>query len=139
MRRALAAPALETGRLGTVPLLVIALGGLLALRLAALAINATDLFFDEAQYWSWAQTPALVSSPKAPSIAILNACCEDVSVPPACHSRPAFPSCRAASGSSGVMHDGLSWRSILPHPCIRRRTDRILSHAQMCGLGTIES
>ncbi len=71
MRRALAAPALETGRLGTVPLLVIALGGLLALRLAALAINATDLFFDEAQYWSWAQTPAFGYYSKPPLIAAL--------------------------------------------------------------------
>ena len=31
---------------------------LLAVRIAALAMNRTDLFFDEAQYWAWAQEPA---------------------------------------------------------------------------------
>ena len=40
----------------------IGLVGLLALilaaRLIALHVNATDLFFDEAQYWSWGEDPA---------------------------------------------------------------------------------
>ncbi len=34
-------------------LLVLSLAGLLALRLVALKLSATDLFFDEAQYWTW--------------------------------------------------------------------------------------
>ena len=71
MRRALAAPAPATTRLTTVPLLLLALLGLLILRLAALAFNATDLFFDEAQYWSWAQEPAFGYYSKPPLIAAL--------------------------------------------------------------------
>ena len=31
------------------------LGLLLLVRLIALHLNRTDLFFDEAQYWSWAK------------------------------------------------------------------------------------
>ena len=35
--------------------LVLVLAALLAVRTVALAFNATDLFFDEAQYWTWSQ------------------------------------------------------------------------------------
>ncbi len=42
---------------------------LLAFRLAALALNRTDLMFDEAQYWSWAQEPAFGYFSKPPLLA----------------------------------------------------------------------
>ena len=71
MRRALAAPELQTERLAAVPMLLLALGALLAWRLVALAMNGTDLFFDEAQYWSWAQTPAFGYYSKPPLVAAL--------------------------------------------------------------------
>ena len=47
------------------------LGGLLVLRLVALALNGTDLFFDEAQYWSWSLEPAFGYYSKPPLIAWL--------------------------------------------------------------------
>lgn len=50
-------------------MLLLALGALLAFRLAALKFSGTDLFFDEAQYWSWAQTPAAGYYSKPPLIA----------------------------------------------------------------------
>lgn len=50
-------------------LLLFGLAGLLAIRLLALLVNRTDLFFDEAQYWSWAQVPALGYYSKPPLIA----------------------------------------------------------------------
>ena len=42
---------------------------LLLVRLIALRGNATDLFFDEAQYWSWSQEPAFGYYSKPPLIA----------------------------------------------------------------------
>jgi 4-amino-4-deoxy-L-arabinose transferase-like glycosyltransferase len=42
---------------------------LLAVRLVALRYNATDLFFDEAQYWSWSLEPAFGYYSKPPLIA----------------------------------------------------------------------
>lgn len=45
------------------------LAALLCLRLVALYLNATDLFFDEAQYWAWSQDPALGYFSKPPLIA----------------------------------------------------------------------
>lgn len=48
------------------------LGGLillLAVRLVALRYNATDLFFDEAQYWHWSLEPAFGYYSKPPLIA----------------------------------------------------------------------
>jgi 4-amino-4-deoxy-L-arabinose transferase-like glycosyltransferase len=48
---------------------VAALAALLAVRLAALHYNATDLFFDEAQYWSWSREPAFGYYSKPPLIA----------------------------------------------------------------------
>jgi 4-amino-4-deoxy-L-arabinose transferase-like glycosyltransferase len=44
---------------------------ILAVRLVALGLNRTDLFFDEAQYWSWAQEPAFGYYSKPPLIAWL--------------------------------------------------------------------
>lgn len=54
-----------------VAVLGLALAGLLALRIAALAVNGTDLFFDEAQYWSWAQQPDFGYYSKPPLVAWL--------------------------------------------------------------------
>lgn len=45
------------------------LGGLLALRIAALYFARTDLFFDEAQYWFWSTEPAFGYYSKPPLIA----------------------------------------------------------------------
>src|ERR1043165_2546580 len=45
------------------------LGTLLLVRLAALYWNATDLFFDEAQYWSWSEEPAVGVFSKPPLLA----------------------------------------------------------------------
>ena len=45
------------------------LGLLLLVRLIALHLNRTDLFFDEAQYWSWAKEPAFGYYSKPPLIA----------------------------------------------------------------------
>ncbi len=51
------------------PALLAVLGALLAVRLFALSLNATDLFFDEAQYWSWSLKPAFGYYSKPPLIA----------------------------------------------------------------------
>lgn len=42
---------------------------LLAVRILALKLNGTDLFFDEAQYWSWSLEPAFGYYSKPPLIA----------------------------------------------------------------------
>src|SRR5262249_43581731 len=47
----------------------LALGTMLAVRLVALALNGTDLFFDEAQYWTWSLEPAFGYYSKPPLIA----------------------------------------------------------------------
>lgn len=52
-------------------LLLAGLLGLLGLRLVALYLNGTDLFFDEAQYWAWSEEPALGYFSKPPLIAWL--------------------------------------------------------------------
>ena len=49
--------------------LVLVLAALLAVRIVALAFNATDLFFDEAQYWTWSQDLAFGYYSKPPLIA----------------------------------------------------------------------
>jgi len=49
--------------------LAVGLGVLLVVRLVALAWNATDLFFDEAQYWSWSREPSFGYYSKPPLIA----------------------------------------------------------------------
>ena len=45
------------------------LGGLLALRILALWLNRTDLFFDESQYWAWSKELAFGYYSKPPLIA----------------------------------------------------------------------
>lgn len=50
-------------------LLAGALLALLLVRLALLSLNRTDLFFDEAQYWSWGLEPAFGYYSKPPLIA----------------------------------------------------------------------
>lgn len=52
-----------------VPALWGGLAVLLAVRLVALRYNATDLFFDEAQYWYWSLEPAFGYYSKPPLIA----------------------------------------------------------------------
>lgn len=52
-------------------LLFTGLAVLLGLRLAALYLNTTDLFFDEAQYWAWGEAPAFGYYSKPPLIAWL--------------------------------------------------------------------
>lgn len=49
--------------------LTVGLAALLALRIGALWLNGTDLFFDEAQYWSWSLEPAFGYYSKPPLIA----------------------------------------------------------------------
>jgi 4-amino-4-deoxy-L-arabinose transferase-like glycosyltransferase len=51
--------------------LAIILGCLLVFRLLALYLNRTNLFFDEAQYWSWSLTPDFGYYSKPPLIAWL--------------------------------------------------------------------
>ncbi|HEY8246563.1 MAG TPA: glycosyltransferase family 39 protein [Hyphomicrobium sp.] len=52
-----------------VSVLLTGLAVLLCVRLFALSVNGTDLFFDEAQYWAWSQDPALGYFSKPPLIA----------------------------------------------------------------------
>lgn len=47
------------------------MAALLGARILALQANATDLFFDEAQYWSWSLDPALGYYSKPPLVAWL--------------------------------------------------------------------
>jgi len=71
MRRALTAPAFDTGSQTTHAILLVGLLGLLAVRLIALVFNSTDLFFDEAQYWTWSREPAFGYYSKPPLVAAL--------------------------------------------------------------------
>jgi 4-amino-4-deoxy-L-arabinose transferase-like glycosyltransferase len=71
MRRALTAPTFDTDSQKTHALRLVGLIGLLAIRLVALALNQTDLFFDEAQYWTWSREPAFGYYSKPPLIAAL--------------------------------------------------------------------
>lgn len=50
---------------------LLGLAALLGLRVTALTMNGTDLFFDEAQYWSWSLMPDLGYYSKPPMIAWL--------------------------------------------------------------------
>ena len=59
----------KIGSLAVPVWLVVALGALLMIRLAALVFNRTDLFFDEAQYWAWSTQPAFGYYSKPPLIA----------------------------------------------------------------------
>ncbi len=56
---------------GYAGVLAVALAALLLIRIVALRYNATDLFFDEAQYWNWSQEPAFGYYSKPPLIAWL--------------------------------------------------------------------
>jgi 4-amino-4-deoxy-L-arabinose transferase-like glycosyltransferase len=49
--------------------LLAGLAALLCVRVFALHVNGTDLFFDEAQYWAWSEAPALGYFSKPPLIA----------------------------------------------------------------------
>lgn len=51
--------------------LLAGLAALLCVRLVALHWNATDLFFDEAQYWAWSEEPAFGYFSKPPLVAWL--------------------------------------------------------------------
>ena len=53
------------------PWLLVILGALLVIRLLALYFAKTDLFFDEAQYWSWSRDLAFGYFSKPPLIAWL--------------------------------------------------------------------
>ena len=64
-------PDLPRDSTGWLWVLAAVLGALLGIRIAALWANGTDLFFDEAQYWSWAQEPAFGYYSKPPLIAWL--------------------------------------------------------------------
>ncbi|MGE3914092.1 MAG: ArnT family glycosyltransferase, partial [Hyphomicrobiaceae bacterium] len=70
-RTAPAASGPAEGQSSVVALLLAMLAGLLVVRLTALAFNATDLFFDEAQYWSWSREPAFGYYSKPPLVAAL--------------------------------------------------------------------
>ncbi len=54
-----------------IAILIAGLCTLLILRLVALAFNATDLFYDESQYWFWSTTPDFGYYSKPPLIAWL--------------------------------------------------------------------
>ncbi|MDQ0355114.1 hypothetical protein J2S22_002043 [Rhodoplanes tepidamans] len=55
--------------LARLPLLLAILGALTALRLIGLRLSVVDLFYDEAQYWSWAQNLAFGYYSKPPLLA----------------------------------------------------------------------
>ena len=66
-------------------ILLLGLGALLCVRLAALYWNTTDLFFDEAQYWAWSEEPAFGYYSKPPLIAwIIRAATEACGAGEAC-------------------------------------------------------
>ena len=54
-----------------VALLSVLLVSILAIRIAGLALSNAELFYDEAQYWAWAQEPAFGYYTKPPLIAWL--------------------------------------------------------------------
>ncbi|MDF3809766.1 glycosyltransferase family 39 protein [Rhodopseudomonas sp. BAL398] len=58
--------------------LLAALAGLTAFRIVALKFSVVDLFFDESQYWAWAQAPAFGYFSKPPLLAWLIAATTDV-------------------------------------------------------------
>lgn len=70
-------------------ILAVGLGVLLCLRLAALAFNLTDLFFDEAQYWAWGEDLDFGYYSKPPLIAwIIRAATETCGLGEACIRTP---------------------------------------------------
>lgn len=69
MRTVLAEDGRAVAQTGTFGVLWGALASILTARVLALWFNATDLFFDEAQYWSWSLEPAFGYYSKPPLIA----------------------------------------------------------------------
>ncbi|ACI93006.1 dolichyl-phosphate-mannose-protein mannosyltransferase [Afipia carboxidovorans OM5] len=61
-----------------VPVLIAILLALTAVRLVGLNLSQVDLFFDEAQYWSWAQAPAFGYFSKPPLLAWVIALAQSV-------------------------------------------------------------
>ena len=59
----------DGGILSAPVILALGLAVLLAVRIFGLSVNGTDLFFDEAQYWSWSREPAFGYYSKPPLIA----------------------------------------------------------------------
>jgi 4-amino-4-deoxy-L-arabinose transferase-like glycosyltransferase len=59
----------SAGQIGWLTLAMTALFALLAFRIIALYFNGTNLFFDEAQYWSWSLEPDFGYYSKPPLIA----------------------------------------------------------------------
>ena len=59
----------RSARTGSLTAFLSLLAAIAALRLVALALNGTDLYMDEAQYWAWSQEPALGYFSKPPLIA----------------------------------------------------------------------
>lgn len=66
---AVAPPRPERKPLTRLPLLLAILAALTALRLIGLRLSIVDLFYDEAQYWSWAQNLAFGYYSKPPLLA----------------------------------------------------------------------
>src|SRR5262245_50042884 len=64
-----ASPLLQAER--SQALLWLLLTGILAVRIVGLAVSNAELFYDEAQYWAWAQEPAFGYYTKPPLIAWL--------------------------------------------------------------------
>ncbi|MFL9827971.1 ArnT family glycosyltransferase [Rhodoplanes sp. SY1] len=69
VRPATGVPAPARKPLDHLPLLVVILLALTALRLVGLRLSIVDLFYDEAQYWSWAQNLAFGYYSKPPLLA----------------------------------------------------------------------
>ncbi|WP_181708593.1 ArnT family glycosyltransferase [Chthonobacter rhizosphaerae] len=67
----LARPAAPTDRPDLARALLLAVVAIGALRVAALLVNRTDLYFDEAQYWTWSQALDWGYYSKPPLIALL--------------------------------------------------------------------
>jgi 4-amino-4-deoxy-L-arabinose transferase-like glycosyltransferase len=66
------------GRLGSFGWTVLIVGALTAVRLAGLKVSAVDLFYDEAQYWSWSRDLAFGYYSKPPLLAWVIAAAEQV-------------------------------------------------------------
>ena len=88
--------------------MIAGLAALLCVRLAALYWNATDLFFDEAQYWAWSEQPAFGYFSKPPLVAWLIRVATEACGPgeacvrlpsPFLHTRPRSPSSSSGAGS----------------------------------------
>ncbi len=61
--------ALDKVKIVSLPTLLVALSALALFRILALAVNGTDLFVDETQYWAWSRELAFGYYSKPPAIA----------------------------------------------------------------------